>query len=240
MLASQYDNGGWPHSPPSDQGYRAHVTFMDEVMPGVLGFLRKVQAGQGAFDFIEESIRQRAAVAIAKGDRLIFDLQIKIDGTPTVWAGQYDRVTLEPVQARSYELAGLVSWESVAVVRYLMSIEEPSDEVVAAVEHAVVWFESAALHGVRVDKIPVKPIKFKYYTSTYDLQIVPDEQAPRLWARFYDLQTNQPFFARRDGQKVDSLAQVNRERRTGYDWYGVWPAELLEKEVPVWRKRLVR
>lgn len=238
VLDSQYENGGWAHSPPSDQGYRAHVTFMDEVMPGVLRFLRKVQVGQSPFDFVEDSIRQRAVTAIAKGDQLILDLQVRGNGVPTAWAGQYDRVTLQPVQARSYELPGLVSWESVAVVRYLMSIEQPSDEVVAAIEHAVAWLESAATHGIRVDKVPVEPIKFKYYTSTYDLKVVPDEQAPRIWARFYDLKTNQPFFARRDGQKVGSLSEVDRERRTGYDWYGTWPEELLQTEMFAWRQVL--
>ena len=238
VVNSQYENGGWAHSPPSTNGYRAHITFMDEVMPGVLDFLRKVDAGKAPFDFIDNEMRQHAAAVIEKGDALILALQIKIDGKPTVWAGQYDRQTLEPVQARSYELPALVSWESVAVVRYLMSIEQPSDEIIAAVENAVAWFQSAAIHGIRVEQIPVEPIKFRYYTSTYDLKVVQDKDAPVIWARFYDLQTNTPIFARRDGRRVSTLSEVDRERRTGYDWYGDWPKELLEKDYPAWKERM--
>jgi len=40
----------------------------------------------------------------------------------------------------------------------------------------------------------------------------------------------------RDGVKVYSLAEVDRERRTGQPWYGGWPAKLLDREYPQWRK----
>jgi len=40
-----------------------------------------------------------------------------------------------------------------------------------------------------------------------------------------------PFFLRRY-----SLAEIENERRTGYAWYGNWPAQALA-EVPAWRTR---
>ena len=43
--------------------------------------------------------------------------------------------------------------------------------------------------------------------------------------------------ANRDGTKVYSLAEVHRERRTGYDWYGEYGRELLERDYPEWLKR---
>ena len=46
--------------------------------------------------------------------------------------------------------------------------------------------------------------------------------------------------ANRDGTKVYALNQVQRERRTGYAWYGDWPAVLLSEEYPCWRKRVGR
>ena len=64
-----------------------------------------------------------------------------------------------------------------------------------------------------------------------------DPKAPPIWARFYTIKTNRPFMANRDGKKVYELSKVERERRTGYSWYGYWPASLLKKAYPRWRKR---
>lgn len=237
ILDSQYRNGGWAHSPPSTQGYRAHITFMDEVMPGVLGLLRRTAADHTLYEFVGPKLRKRIDKAVRKGDALILKLQVVVDGKPTVWAGQYDRKTLRPVAARAYELPGLVSWESVAVTRYLMSIEKPDRQTIRAIEAAIDWFEQSKIHGIRIEKISVEPVKFEYYTSTYDLKVVTDGNAPPLWARFYEIETNRPFMANRDGSKVYSLAEVERERRTGYSWYNDYPAGLLANDYPAWRAR---
>jgi len=58
-----------------------------------------------------------------------------------------------------------------------------------------------------------------------------------LWSRFSDLQTSKSFLANRDGKKVYALAEVERERRTGYDWYGTWPQSLLDAEYPAWKAK---
>jgi PelA/Pel-15E family pectate lyase len=65
---------------------------------------------------------------------------------------------------------------------------------------------------------------------------VEDPNAPTLWARFYDLETGQPFFCNRDGEKVYRLADVELERRSGYAWYGAWATQLLEKDYPALRR----
>ena len=68
--------------------------------------------------------------------------------------------------------------------------------------------------------------------------MVPDPAAPPLWARFNDLEISEPFLANRDGRRVYSLAEVQRERRTGYDRYGSWADALPATEYPAWRARL--
>jgi PelA/Pel-15E family pectate lyase len=238
ILDSQYRNGGWAHSPPSTGDYREHITFMDEVMPGVLGLLRGIMADDTLYEFVDSRLRKRIRKAIRKGEALILELQVRVNGKPTVWAGQYDRHTLKPVAGRSYELPGLVSWESVAVVRYLMGIEKPDRQTIQAIEAAIVWYEKSRIHSMRIEQIPTEPVKFEHYTSTYDLKVVLDRNAPPIWARFYEIDTNRPFMANRDGSKVYTLAEVERERRTGYGWYNYFPAELLEKDYPAWRTRL--
>jgi hypothetical protein len=45
--------------------------------------------------------------------------------------------------------------------------------------------------------------------------------------------------AKRSGEKVWKLSDVNAERRTGYDWYGYWPVEAL-KMYKEWKKQFER
>lgn len=237
-LEKQYANGGWAHSPDrSDDHYFTRITFVDEVMSGVLTFLRRVAAGSPPFDFVDADLRQQAAGAVARGDALVLQLQVVMDGKLTGWAGQYHEETLEPVAGRSYELPGVLAWETVPVVEYLMAIENPSPEVITAIESAVAWLESARLTGFRVERVAADPERFDYHAADYDLVIVEDETAKPIWARFYDLQTNQPFLANRDGNRVYKLEDVLYERRTGYSWYGYWPEKLLATDYPAWRKK---
>jgi PelA/Pel-15E family pectate lyase len=238
ILDHQYDNGGWPHTPTRSDEYYGHITFTDDVMPGVLNLLRQIAERRGPFTYINDAMRKRVIAALAKGDQLLLQLQIRRGDGLTAWAGQYDRVTLAPAAARTFELPGLVSLESVSVVRYLMGIEKPSLQIINAVEGAVKWFAESSLQGIRVEKIAAKPVRFTYHSSNYDFKVVEDKNAPPVWARFYEIDTNKPFMANRDGKKVYRLSDVHRERRTGYAWYGYWPADLLEKEYPAWKKRI--
>ncbi len=236
-LSVQYKNGGWPHSPGRpDHAYGAHVTFADEVMPGVLSFLREVASGSEPFSFVPQAVQDRAQHAVEKGDQLVLDLQIRINGKPTIWAGQYHSKTLEPVAARSYELPALQTWESVAVVEYLMSIENPSEAVVRSVRSAVDWFEANQIEGVRVEEFPIEPQRFEYHTATFDRRVVEDPTASPIWARFYDLKSSEPFFTNRDGSRVETLAEVALERRSGYSWYGDWPLTLIRQSYPAWKE----
>ncbi|MBN1378202.1 MAG: pectate lyase [Gammaproteobacteria bacterium] len=238
LLDNQFDNGGWSHSPPSTDGYHGHITFADDVMPGVLGLLRKIAEKRAPFTFIDDALRSRINDALQKGDELLLQLQIRRGDILTAWAGQYDRKTLAPVGARSYELAGLVSEESVAVVRYLMSIEKPSEKIVQAIESAIAWFKASRLYGIKIEKVTAEHVRFTYHSSDIDYRVVKDKTAPPIWARFYEIETNKPFMANRDGKKVYRLQDVLRERRTGYTWYGYWPADLLNMDYPAWKKSL--
>ena len=238
-LDVQYANGGWPHSPGrADRPYGDYITFADEVMPGVLGFLRRVADAQPPFSDIPAPLRQQAATAVAKGDALVLDLQVVTQGKRSIWAGQYHPQTLAPMAARSYELPALQTWESVAVVEYLMSIPNPTPEMIAAVDSAVAWFTVNRIPGVRIEEFAIDPVRFTYHTARVDRKLVADATAPGLWARFYDLKTSEPFFTNRDGTRVEALADVALERRSGYDWYGIWPAQLVREAYPQWRSTL--
>ena len=239
MLQAQGEHGGWPHAWPRTSGYSAHITFNDDVMIGVLRTMDRIAAGEPPYDFVPVSIRERAQQAAVRGRELILKLQIVVDGVPTAWAQQYDPQTLQPSKARSYELPSIVSSESVGVIRYLMEIEPPDERVIQAVKHAVAWLKRSAIHGLRIEDVPIEPpVRFEFHTARMDRVAVADPQAPPIWARYYEIETNRPFMANRDGTKVYSLAEVDLERRTGYGWYSTAPARLLDRDYPAWRTRI--
>jgi PelA/Pel-15E family pectate lyase len=128
----------------------------------------------------------------------------------------------------------LSGFESVGLTRLLTSLDNPSPRVQQAIIAAMKWFEKSKLIGIKVEKREDKAAE-----KGYDLFMVADPDAPPLWARFYDIQTNQPFFVSRDGVPRAQLANISYERRTGYAWYGEWPAKL-EKEYQTWRAKWLK
>lgn len=209
ILQAQYPTGGWPQTSPPGKGYARHITFNDNTMANLMELLRDV-ARSDAFAFVDTSRREAAARAFDAGVACILKSQIQVDGRPTVWCAQHDEVTLEPRSARSYELASLSGFESARILMLLMSLEYPGPEVIRAVHAGARWFDKAKLNGIRVAVVD------------RNKTVVSDPNAPPLWARFYEIETNRPFFCGRDGVKKGSLAEIEAERRNGYAWYGDW------------------
>ena len=228
MLIAQFENGGWPQGYPR---YSQSITFNDNAMIGVMTVLHDIAAGEALYSFVDEARQEKAAAAIERGIDNILKTQIVVDGKLTAWCAQHDRHTLEPQGARSYEPPSISGSESVGIVRFLMSLEGPSPEVVTAIEGAVAWFESAKLTGIRVDKIEDASLD-----KGYDLVVVEDETAPPLWARFYHIDTNKAIFPDRDSSVYESLNNLSYERRTGYNYLSDRPASMLYEEYPAWKQ----
>ncbi len=228
LLAAQYENGGWPQYYPVISGYYTHITYNDNAMVNVLVLLRAAAAGEAPYGFVDAARREKAAAAVAKGLACILRTQVKQDGKLTVWCAQHDETTFAPAWARKFEPPSLSGDESVGIVRFLMAIKHPSPEIITAVEGAVAWFESVKISGLRVDNTPGADGK-------KDRHAVADLAAPVLWARFYELATNRPVFMGRDSVTRYDFNEIERERRTGYAYFGTWPAPLLAKEYPLWR-----
>ena len=68
-----------------------------------------------------------------------------------------------------------------------------------------------------------------------DKKMVEDVGAPLIWARFMDLNNNEPFFCDRDGVKRKSMSDIGVERRVGYGWYSEAPNKVLKK-YKKWKK----
>jgi PelA/Pel-15E family pectate lyase len=145
LLKAQYPNGGWPQFYPKLEGYYKHITFNDNAMIGVMKLLRDVAAAKPAYAFVDEARRASAAKAVEKGIECILKTQIVVNGRRTVWCAQHDEVTLAPAGGRTFEVVSLSGGESVEIVRFLMSIKDPSPAVVEAIESAITWFEQSRL-----------------------------------------------------------------------------------------------
>jgi PelA/Pel-15E family pectate lyase len=231
LLEAQYESGGWPQFFPLRKGYHTRITFNDGAMVSVLDFLDEVAGGGELYGFVDAARQASSREAVTRGIDCILRTQIRQDGKLTAWCAQHDEITLKPAWARDYEPPSTSGSESAGIVRFLMGIEKPSPEIIAAIEGAVQWFGSVGIRGLKIDASPGEDGK-------PDCRTVSDTEAPVLWARFYELETNRPIFLGRDKVIRYDFNEIERERRTGYAYFGRWPAALIEKEYPRWKKRI--
>ncbi len=212
LLEAQYDNGGWPQFYPGAQDYSRHITYNDHAMVNVMKLMRDISQCNPLYWYVPQSVREKAKDAFNKGVKCILATQVMQNGRPTVWCAQHHCETLEPVKARSYELPSLSGQESNSILMLLMDIPNPSSDVIAAVDNAVAWYEKSRIDGLRMEF-------YRNEEGKRDYRMVKSEKSRPLWARFYDLKTNEPFFCDRDGVKKYDLSEIGHERRTGYSWY---------------------
>ncbi|HMP81330.1 MAG TPA: pectate lyase [Verrucomicrobiota bacterium] len=215
ILKAQYPTGGWPQNYPPDDQYHRHITFNDNAMVRLMKFVRDV-ATQPEFRFVDEPRRQAAQAAFDRGVECILKCQIKVNGKLTVWCAQHDELDYRPRSGRTFELVSLSGSESGDILELLMSLDKPSLEVARAINAGVKWFEDSRITGIRIVR------------ENRDRIVVPDENAPPVWARFYEIETNRPIFSGRDSVKKYNLAEIELERRRGYSWYGAWGNEVAE------------
>lgn len=234
MLKAQYANGGWPQFYPDTSGYRKYITFNDNAMTGVMTDLLHIVQNKPYYSFVDSRTRESVRKAFQKGLDCILNCQIKENGKLTIWCQQHDNITLKPRGARTFELPGKATEESAQIVELLMQIKHPDQRVIHSIKSAVRWFRESAIYGIRIKTIKAPDVVYKFHESDNDRIVVKDPSAPEIWTRYYELETNRPFFANRNGEKVYKLSQVSRERRTGYGWYGYWPASLLHNYYPKW------
>jgi PelA/Pel-15E family pectate lyase len=228
LLKAQYKNGGWPQFYPDVSIYRSQITYNDNAMINTMNVLNDVALRVNNLDVINGSLVEPSAIAVKKGIDCILKTQVKVNGKLTAWCAQYDHSTMKPAKARAFELVSLSGDESVAIVAFLMKINKPSIEIKNAINSAIEWFEKVKIIGYKFVSIP-DPSQPK----GKDRVVLPDPNSV-IWARFYDIETNKPFFCGRDGIKKNTVAEIESERRNGYAWYGTWPETLIKKKYPEW------
>ena len=238
ILRSQYNNGGWPQYYPLEDGYSRHITFNDGVFEGIMRLLKNIKDKTPEYNFVPEDKRKQLATAFDKGMTCIIKSQINDAGKPTAWCQQHDEVTLQPAWARKFEPPSICNGESSGLVIFLMSIDHPNKEIIAAVQNAVTWFHNSRIEHIRVQRVPAPRMVTPFRVSVTDMVVVADSTAPPIWTRYYELKTHRPLFCNRDSKVVYSLAEVDRERRDGYAWFTYGPQKVLD-QYPEWERKWV-
>ena len=232
LLDAQYPNGGWPQFYPVDPDkYHARITYNDDAMTNVLELFDLILVSP-YFEFIDKSLKNKIIESKERAIDVILKTQIVVNGKKTAWCAQHDEKTLLPALARSYELPSISGSESVAVARYLMTIENPSKEIIDSIQSAAAWFDE-----VRIDNIIVIDIDDPEKNGGKDRVVEEHKGAPPIWGRFYDLETNKAFFSGRDGIKKENLADIEHERRMGYRYYVSTPLNFLKIDYPKCQKK---
>lgn len=233
ILDAQYRNGGWPMFYPVRKGYYSHITFNDDAIVNILELLRDISMYRPLYASVTEpEFAARSKQAYRNGINCILKTQIKVNGKLTVWCAQHDEKTLLPAKARSYELPSFSGAESVGIIRLLMEIENPSPEIIRSIGSAVEWLDAHRIKNVRWDI-------FTDSDGQKDRRIVNDPIAGDMWARFYDLETGEPFVCDRDGVKKKTIEEIGYERRNGYSWYTDGPREVINRYA-AWRNRWIK
>lgn len=214
LISAQYTSGGWPQFYPLKGGYADHITYNDDAIVHVLEILRHAYNKDNTYTIkVDDAMAAKAKIAFDKGIECILKTQYLQNGIPTVWCAQHNYLTFLPVLARAYELPSLSGAESAGILKLLMSLDKPSNEIIRAVYGGATWYDENRIKGQRLES-------FTNSDGLSDKRIVLDPSAPDMWARFSRLEDSKPFFCDRDGIMVYSIAEIGHERRNGYSWYG--------------------
>ena len=227
LLSMQYENGGFPQYFPNSAIYRKQVTYNDNAMINVMTILYNISEGKEGFDAVSSQLKEKSKVAVQKGIDCILKTQILQNGKLSIWADQYNEVTLVPEKARAFEPMSLATGESVNIVKFLM-MQPVTPEIEKSIRSAIQWFKESKIDG------------YTYNVSRESekaIRTLSKKEGSAVWARFYDIPTNKPVFGDRDGSVKFNYEDVSEERRMGYSWYNEAGTKLIENEFPKWLKR---
>lgn len=193
-------------------------TFNDDATVNVMALFRDILRNRQTMgdNIFEPTTRQRVQVAFDRGLDFILKSQIVVNNKLTAWCAQHDPITYRPIKAREYELVSISGYESVGVVKFLISLGSSDPRVVTSVNSAIAWFNQVAVKNTKYNRYATNG---KYFEPS---------SGNDMWYRFYDINTNKAFFANRDGSKVYDIMHVLKERRDGYVWAGNWGKDIIK------------
>lgn len=135
MLASQYENGGWPQWYPLRGGYHDHHTFNDNTINDCIAVLLEAHRRYGRKEHLQGARRG--------GDFIILSQR---PPPQAGWAQQYDQ-DLQPAWARKFEPPAICSAVTARNIRTLVDLYKYTgdDKYLQPIPAAITWLENAQL-----------------------------------------------------------------------------------------------
>ena len=174
--------GGWSQYWPLDGngGYRDYITFNDDLMTNVMRLLQEIAAGKGDFaNMADDAAKQHCLKSVEHAIDVILKCQVDDNGTKAAWCAQHDTIKFLPAVGRPHELPSISGSESASLLSYLMTIENPSEELQQAIHSAVAWLDAHKIEGKAVED-------FTNANGESDRRVI-DKAGSAVWGRFIQL-----------------------------------------------------
>ena len=183
VLNAQMKVGGWGQYWPRSGGgsYQDYITFNDDLFTNVMKILRDIYENKGDFaDIADEATREKCKSAFDRGLQCIIKCQVDDNGTPAAWCAQHDTIDYLPTEGRPHELPSISGYESAALLSFLMSVENPSEELQNTITTAIEWLDNHKY----MDNAKVED--FTNTNNEADRRVV-SATGSALWARFIQI-----------------------------------------------------
>ena len=186
IFTAQKSCGGWSQYLPltNDNGYQDYITFNDDLMTNVMKLLRDIYSNQGNFQNITDATkRTQCENAFNRGLQCILNCQVNIDGTYAGWCAQHDTVApYLPTEGRPHELPSISGYESANLLSFLMTIDNPSEELKTRITAAVNWLDAHKIADHTV-------VDYTNAQGEPDRKII-EQKGTHLWGRFIQIGGN--------------------------------------------------
>lgn len=148
LLTTQLSNGGWNINPGTGRGFNANIEVGNKAITEVLTLLSDIAIlNDQNYVFARKAMNvDEIKSSIEKGNDFIIKSQISNNGKKSGWASQYDE-TGKVTMGHTYERESVSSYTTKAVIDYLMTIHNPSQEIKEAVESSYNWLKEVKIEG---------------------------------------------------------------------------------------------
>ena len=139
LLNMQMSNGGFPQCYPwINREYQKQITFNDRAFIEVMILFKNILDKKPQYEFLQDDQKliNNIKEAYIKGLDCILKTQMECG----MWCAQYDKNTLTPCSGRIFEPPSIDTRESADIIIFLMSIENPSQDIKNAINKSILWF----------------------------------------------------------------------------------------------------
>lgn len=174
--------GGWSQYWPLQGGgsYWDYITFNDNLMTNVMRLLQEIADGKGDFaNIADDAARKHCSEAVKRAIDVIIKCQVDDNGTKVAWCAQHDTIQFQPAVGRPHELPSISGSESASLLSYLMTIENPSEELQQTIHTAIAWLDAHKIEGKAVED-------FTNANGEKDRRVI-DKAGSAVWGRFIQL-----------------------------------------------------